>query len=411
MKTDNKKKLISDNIGKFYDLCMSVGAVVVFNMVIQLFIYPFIADRLGNEGFGQVRAMMALVSITAGSLGVSANYSRMMTESRFHPANSNYVYILLGGGVVCAVIGVVYMAGLGAFTPLAALLFALLIILTAFRYYSDVSFRMKTDFFGYMLFYFAIAAGYAVGLLTYYVTKQWYLAFIIGEIAGIVFVVVRGNVYRRALAKPDESFSKVCKSMSFLLSSNLMENLTLNADGLVLVVFCDEESVAIFYTASLLGKVIAMLSAPLNSLIISYIVKSGVRMSKKFWTLALGAVTVLGALAFAACSIASPIFMKIFYPSLYGEVLPYILPAVLGQIFYFISGILLVVLLKFNGEKKQFFINATYCAEFFVIVTLMTALSGLGGFVYGTLIANAIRFVGVATLGCVAVVKKGREEK
>ena len=82
-----KNRFISENIGKFYDLCMSVGAVVVFNMVIQLFIYPFIANRLGNEGFGHVRAMMSLVSITAGSLGVSANYSRMMTESKFHPSD------------------------------------------------------------------------------------------------------------------------------------------------------------------------------------------------------------------------------------------------------------------------------------------------------------------------------------
>ena len=295
-----KNRFISENIGKLYDLCMSVGAVVVFNMVIQLFIYPCIANRLGNEGFGQVRAMMSLVSITAGSLGVSANYSRMMTESKFHPSNSSYFYILLGGGAVCAALGVVYMTGLGAFSPLAALLFALLVILTAFRYYSDVSFRMKTDFFGYMIFYFAIAAGYAVGVLVYLVTKQWYLAFIAGELAGIIFVAIRGSVYKRALRKPDSSFPKVCKSMSFLLPSNLMENLTLNADGLVLIAFCDEEAVAVFYTASLLGKVIAMLSAPLNSLIISYIVKSGVELNKKFWSIALGAVALLGALAFSS---------------------------------------------------------------------------------------------------------------
>ena len=355
--------------------------------------------------------MMSLVSITAGSLGVSANYSRMMTENKLHPSNSSYFYILLGGGAACAALGIVYMTGLGAFSPLAALMFALLIILTAFRYYSDVSFRMKTDFFGYMIFYFAIAAGYAVGVLVYLVTKQWYLAFIMGELTGIIFVVVRGSVYKKALKKPDSSFPKVCKSMSFLLPSNLMENLTLNADGLVLIAFCDEEAVAIFYTASLLGKVIAMLSAPLNSLIISYIVKSGVELNKKFWSVALGAVTLLGALAFGGCSIASPIFLKIFYPSLYGEVLRYIVPAILGQIFYFISGILLVVLLKFNGEKRQFFINATYFAEFFIIVSLMTYFMGLNGFIYGTLIANAIRFIGVAALGCISVVKKGRESK
>ena len=97
--------------------------------------------------------------------------------------------------------------------------------------------------------------------------------------------------------------------------------------------------------------------------------------------------------------------MKIFYPSLYEAVKGYVAPAILGQIFYFISGILLVALLKFNGEKKQFFINASYCAGFFVIVTALTAFFGLQGFVIGTLIANALRFVGVALVGCFAIAK------
>jgi len=403
-----KELFTKSNKKKLYDLIMSVGAVVVFNMVIQLFIYPFIADKLGNEGFGAVRSMMAFTSITAGSLGVAANYSRMMTEKEHHPANSNYVYILLCGSLICVVLGMGYMYGLGELAPMSALLFAALIILTAYRYYSDVDFRLKTDFLGYMLFYLAIAAGYAVGTLVYLLTKEWFLAFIVGEAAGIIFVIFRGSIYKRAFEKPDGSTKKVLSSMSFLLFSTLMENLTLNADGLVLVAFCGEEAVAIFYTASLLGKVIAMLSAPLNSIIISYIVKSNAKLTARFFTVAVFAVSALGVLAFAACRIVSPIFIGIFYPSLLEATAPVLSAAILGQIFYFISGILLIVLLKFNGEKRQFLINAVYCVEFFVIVTALTAALGLNGFVTGTLIANAVRFFGVVVLGyfSVATAKK-----
>ena len=401
----NKKKLC--------DLIMSVGAVVVFNMVIQLFIYPFIANRLGNEGFGAVRSMMAFTSITAGSLGVAANYSRMMTEKEHSPANSNYVYILLIGSLLCAALGVGYMSGLGELSVLSAPLFAILIILTAYRYYSDVEFRMRTNFFGYMVFYLAIAAGYAVGTLVYLVTNERFLAFIVGEAAGILFVIIRGSIYKNAFGKPDGSAKKVLSSMSYLLFSTLMENLTLNADGLVLVAFCGEEAVAVFYTASLLGKVIAMLSAPLNSIIISYIVKSNARLTAKFFTVAVFAVSALGVLAFAVCRIASPIFIGIFDPLLVEQTAPVLSAAILGQIFYFISGILLIVLLKFNGEKRQFFINSVYCAEYFVIVVALTALFGTIGFVTGTLIANAIRFFGVVLLGyfSVAVAKKKAAEQ
>ena len=405
-----KDLFTTSNQKKLYDLIMSVSAVVVFNMVIQLFIYPFIANKLGNEGFGAVRSMMAFTSITAGSLGVAANYSRMMTEKEHRPANSNYVYILLGGSLICAALGMGYMYGLGELSALSAPLFALLIMLTAYRYYSDVDFRLKADFLGYMIFYLAIAAGYAVGTLVYILTKEWFLAFIVGEAAGILFVALRGSIYKRGFARPDGSVKKVMSSMSYLLFSTLMENLTLNADGLVLVAFCGEEAVAVFYTASLLGKVIAMLSAPLNSIIISYIVKGNVKLTGKFFTVAVFAVSVLGVLAFGVCRIASPIFIGIFYPSLSEITAPVLSAAILGQIFYFISGILLIVLLKFNGEKRQFLINSAYCAEYFVIVTALTALLGLSGFVTGTLVANAVRFFGVVVLGYLSAAKK-KEDK
>ena len=103
-------------------------------------------------------------------------------------------------------------------------------------------------------------------------------------------------------------------------------------------------------------------------------------------------------------------FIGIFYPSLLEATSPVLSAAILGQIFYFISGILLIVLLKFNGETRQFVINTVYCAEYFAIVTALTAFMGLRGFVLGTLIANALRFFGVMILGYFSVAKLKRQK-
>ncbi len=391
------------------NLFMSVGSIVAFNMVIQFFLYPFMERRLGHDAYGVALSLISLVGITSISLGSSANYSRMMTESRYKPANSNYVFVLLLGGILCSVIGGIYLYTLGIFSWLTFLLFSLLIISTAFRYYSDVNFRLGGDFFGYMIFYLLIAVGYVIGAGVYALTGEWMLAIILGELVGIAFVAVFGNIYKKALSRPDESMPRVLRSMGFLLSSSFMENLTLNADRLILLAFCDGETVAIFYTASLLGKAIAMLSSPLNSLIISYLVRGNVSLTKKFWWLALGGAFGLGTLAFAACAAVSPFVLRILYPSLWELARPYIVPAILSQIFYFIAGMLLVVLLKFNGEKRQFLINAVYGAEFFILVIVGTALGGLGGFVTASLVANLLRFLGVALLGFWAVRQRKQE--
>jgi O-antigen/teichoic acid export membrane protein len=187
--------------------------------------------------------------------------------------------------------------------------------------------------------------------------------------------------------------------MGFLVLSTLIDNLTLNADRLMLMAFSGGVAVTVYYVASLFGKVVALLSVPINSIVISYLVKYEGGLTKKLWTAAITAVSVLGALAFGGCVIVSPMFLRILYTDVYTEAARYVAPAILGQIFYFTSGILLVILLRFRGEKKQFLFNLCYLIEFFVIVFIGTYKGGLDGFVYASLIANAIRFLAVLLLG------------
>ena len=59
----------------------------------------------------------------------------------------------------------------------------------------------------------------------------------------------------------------------------------------------------------------------------------------------------------------------------------------------------MATLLRFKGEKKQFFFNGAYAVEFFACVAVGTVLGGLSGFVWSILIANALRFVAAVIWG------------
>lgn len=397
MKTD----IIKNNKKKIKDLMLSIGATAVFNMVIQFAMYPFLERNLGKENYGVALSILSIVAILAGTIGTAANYSRMVTSVNNGIActNGDYNIILLTLSTLCGLGGIFYLRYLGISSALAAVIFVVLIILTALRYYSDVEYKMNSDFMRYMIFYVAISIGYLLGMLVYRLTGEWMLAFVAGEALGVIFVVFQGTIYRKDVLKPSAKFVPVCKSMGFLLLSTLIDNLTLNADRLLLMIFAGGSAVSIYYTASLLGKVVAMLSVPINSIIISYLVKYDGSLTKKFWSVASGGSIVLGALAFAGCTIISPFLLGILYPDLKNDIAPYIAPAILGQIFYFVSGVLLVILLKFRGEKKQFLFNTFYMIEFMAIVILGTWLWGLDGFVYTCLAANAIRFVAVIIWG------------
>ena len=390
-----------ENKEKLLNLVYSVGATAIFNMVIQFAMYPFLERNLGKENYGVALSVLSIVAILAGTIGTAANYSRMVTSANNGIActNGDYNIILLALSTICGLGGIFYLRYLGISSALAAVIFVTLIILTALRYYSDVEYKINSDFMRYMIFYVAISVGYLLGMLIYRLTGEWMLAFIAGEALGVIFVVFQGTIYRKDVLTPSAQFLPVCKSMGFLLLSTLIDNLTLNADRLLLMIFAGGSAVSIYYTASLLGKVVAMLSVPMNSIIISYLVKYEGSLTKKFWSVAAGGSLVLGALAFAGCTIISPFLLNILYPDLKNDIAPYIAPAILGQIFYFVSGVLLVILLKFRGEKKQFLFNACYAVEFMAIVIVGTWLGGLNGFVYTCLAANAIRFVAVIIWG------------
>ncbi len=397
MKTD----IIKNNKRKIRDLCLSIGATAILNIVIQFAMYPFLERNLGTEKYGVALSILSLVTILAGTLGTSANYSRMVSSGTdgIPYTNGDYNVILLSVSLLCGLGGIFYLRYLGITSAVVALLFVILIVFSALRYYSDVEFRMKADFVRYMIYYTAISCGYLLGMLVYKLTGEWMSAIIVGEALGVAFVIFGGTIYKKDTFKTSKSFPLVCKSLGFLLLSNLIENLTLNADRLLLMVFSGGVAVSVYYTASLLGKVVAMLSVPINSIIISYLIKYDGGLSKKLWTLASVAACVLGALAFGGCTLVSPFLLKILYPNIYADAAPYIAPAILGQVFYFISGVLLVILLKFRGEKKQFLFNLGYAIEFFAIVITGTALWGLNGFVYSALAANAIRFIAVIVWG------------
>ncbi len=397
---EKNKLLNQENNKKLLNLVYSVGAIAIFNMVIQFLLYPRFENQLGSENFGIAQSVISLLAITAGSCGYSVNCARLLGVEKGRTASGDYNLILLVMGLLCSIIGVTYLFYLDIATPIACLLYIVLIFATMLRYYGDVEFRLNTNFFRYMIYYILISVGYTIGLVAFHFSGEWMLALILGEVAAFLYVCIRGSIFRPPFFKKTDAFPLVVSSIGFLLVSSLIENLTLHADRILLLAITDDgTAVTTYYIASLVGKVIAMLTSPLNALIISYLVRYKGGLTKKLWSVIIGVSVVLGGICFVGCMIVSPWLIGILYPDNLSDVLPYLLPAILGQIFYFVSGVLMIILLRFKGEKKQFVFNAAYAVEFFACVIIGTVLHGLSGFVWAVLIANAIRFIAAMIWG------------
>ena len=71
----------------------------------------------------------------------------------------------------------------------------LMFMLTVFRYYGDVEYRLNLSYQRYFIYYFLIGIGYLAGFGIYRLTGQWVWIYLIGEAAALALVGVTGNIF------------------------------------------------------------------------------------------------------------------------------------------------------------------------------------------------------------------------
>ncbi len=384
-----------------FDLVFSIAGLVLMNGVLQLVVNPSLQSWMGDEAFGKYQTILAVVAIMGTTFGVAANYSRMVRSRDKKDTNGDYNIFLTAIAVLCVAVSAGTLVFYDCFTPLHFLLLTVLMVATVLRYYGDVNYRLKLNYLGFFIYYAIITAGYCIGLLLFkFVSAEWMLVFILGETAAVIFVLFNGNIFKgKDLLKKSEHFGGTLKSVGVLSSTNMLSAIPQQADKIILSTFAGNEAVTVFYVATLLGKVVSLLTTPLNGVLIGYLTKYEGKITKKIVAVFAGVLLGLGAVALIGCYIGSEIFVKLFYPNLIEQAEPYFLIASAGQIFYFISNCLMTVILRIAGEKYQMYINSVYVVIYAVTTIPLTINFGIGGMAFALLVTNLSKYIITTVVG------------
>ena len=159
------------------DSIWSIAALVLMNIVSQFVVYPIWAQRYGSEVYGNIVYAMSLINIFAVSVGVSTNYARMSESSIRKTVNGDYNRLLCAAGIISGIFCFLMLYyGNMQMSKSDAILAGILCLLTLWRYYADVEYRMKLNYKGYFLYYLIISSGYLLGILLFLATDRWPLA-------------------------------------------------------------------------------------------------------------------------------------------------------------------------------------------------------------------------------------------
>ena len=385
------------------DFMYSMMGLVVMNGVIQLALYPFLSKQLGTDEFGVVLTLISLIAIMGSTFGTAANYSRMVTRMKGQDSNGDYNIFLLSIAILSVIVSICGLMWLHRFSVLAEVGYLILMVVTVLRYYSDVEFRLNLNYKRFFVFYLLISVGYLAGIGLFFITHSWIIAMLCGECLAVGFVIVTGSIYKGDLFKRSEYFKENMRSLIILSGTELIAAVILNADRLILQAIDGGTSVAIFYAATLIGKMVSLISTPLNGVIIGYLTKyeGGIKKSS-FVKLCLG--SIVGSFVINVfCFGVSFIFVRIMYADIFELVRPYLWFANLGQVFYFIANTLTVILLRFTDEKYQLVINILFLIVFVVLAIPMTFVFRLWGMAIALVAVNLIKILIIMFVGCAKI--------
>lgn len=388
------------------DLIYNISAIVIMNVVIQFLVYPYLNSSMGEEAFGILLTLMSVVAILANSFGSAINNTRLVIKTKFEAANGDYTTLLLFCCAVSSVVGIIVLNSFSLLTPINALFFCALICMTLLRYYTEVNYRLTLNFKGYLFYYILLSIGYVVGVILYPATTNWYFVLILGEALAVVYVMSTGNIYKKPFVR--SAHTKTVWRMALVVAgSYLISNFFLNMDRIVIQYILGGNAVTTFYTASLLGKTVALLVGPINGVMIAYLAHYSGNFTKKLFSKAVLLSLALSGICFVGCILVSPWLIRTFYPNVYDASKGLINIATLGQIVFFTSNLLLAVILRFCHEKHQFTTQLTYGVLYIALAIPLTLANGIYGFACATLISGLFRFGLVVAVGYWDIHKKG----
>lgn len=381
------KTLASDSI-------LTISALVIMNVVAQFIIYPLWSRVFGDEQYGNIIYVMSLVNIFAVSMGISANYARMVESAKRTTCNGDYNCILSVCSIIAGTLcfGIIFFSDLNM-SPVEITLAAVLAVLTMWRFYADVEYRLSLNFKGYFLYYMVISLGYGVGAFLFLQTKLWPLALIPGEVFGLLLVGVNGGLFKSKPFTRSKVFITNLKYTSVLTTSNIIDNLIFNGDRLLLQLALNGASVTLYYLASLVGKTMSLISTPLNSVIMGYLARYKGEFNRKIFFLILAGTITAVILATVATVLGSHILISILYADSYAGVKAYFIIANLTQVIYFTTNVVTTILLRFAKVNFTLVVNSLYGITFVVLCVPAAFLAGVDGFCIALLAVNIIRYI------------------
>lgn len=397
------KKVISNFIYSFIGL-------LFMNGILSLFVYPLLSRQLGNVTQGKILYYTSLMNFIAGAFGSGANYARMklLSEDEGKKNGPFNLFLLITIPLICLLTVVAWLLKGRDNVGTALPLLMLGIFMCVVRYYADVEFRMNLNYKRFSVFYILIGIGYCVGTGIFFLSGQWIWIFIFGELFGIIYILFFGTIFKKPFFQCEGKLTEGFSEMFTLSGSYFLSDFVSLADRFLFPILLTngDELTSLYYCGSVVGKMMSLLSTPLNGVLMGYLAKDKRKVGRKDVSKVIGLTLIIFLVVTALSVLGSYIFVSLFYPNNLETVKPILLLANMGQVLFFICNTLMVLVLRYTKTGNQIIINLIYIAVFLCVTIPLILNYGLMGMAWGIFIVNGLKFILFSIFGFFGIREK-----
>ena len=376
----------------FADMLLNIFATAIPIVFLQLWILPSLSQRMPDTRYGLMVTVVSFFNVLPGAAGNVLNNIRLIyaKNDEVEDETANFSVLLLIMFLICLIstflISYSYDREISIFDMVFNIVTAVLFLI---HEYYIVAFRLKINYVRVIVSNIFLAVGYVIGYGLFRFSGYWQLVYIIGYVLSVIYIMCKSTLWKEPL-RVSRRFKQISIDTVWLMLAGILGRIVTYADKLLLFPILGGGVVAVYYAASVFGKVISMAISPISSVMLTYLSKVNKKNNSMFFlTLVTGTITCI--LGYILCMCLSRPVLGFLYPQYMMESMRYIGITTGIAVMQTLISLVTPFVIRFFDTKWQIVVNGGNALVYVVLCMVMLNQWGLHGFCLGALLASVIK--------------------
>lgn len=366
------------------DIFLNTLAFGIYMIAQQIVLLPVLAKQIDESTYAVFLIYISFLNLICNSVGSQLGVTQQV-ESYKNINTKDYEIVLNYLSVVITIISVIFLIVLRC-NVIDIIFLTLIVLLTNYRFYVRYIFRIESDYSSIIKQNLIYLTGIVVGLLSFYIKKIVWIPMLVGELLCLIFDIYKLKKidYRKC---DNSDLRGVINRFSGYCVSTILSNACNLIDKILISPLLGQLNLIIYSVGTTVSKVLALVSNPINDVILAWISKSN-NNTKVIISAVLKLCLVIGFISFVLSIPIIYIATSILYKQYLDDIENLIIMFSLSGSISFVTSMMKSFVIRFSKSIKLVNVYLTHIILFTILGYFGAKYFGLFGFVLSTILSR-----------------------